>query len=287
MRVLLRWLADFAWLIYAACGLVALIYIARAISLQRRLASSLTDFERETTAARIGRLWRLAVAFVVTGVALVAVQLYLLPQIPLEELGSPTPTLVGFVTLTPSPTSTATPILGALPTVTRTVPSPPTTPTPAVSPTPGLPVTPTPTALAPSASLNVQLDNVAELIGYDLTSAEVNTSQGLGLTLYWRALEGARAADYWVFTHLMSTPRDVRLIGQHDGVPGGGSRPTTGWTAGEVIADYHQMTFYETDYVGTAEIRVGLYDPATDARVPLEGGSHYVVLPITVTVTGP
>lgn len=295
MKVLLNWLADFAWVLYAACGLLALFYIIRALTLQGRLSSSLTSFERETTATRASRTWRAAVVFILLGLILVAAQFYILPQFSLGELETPTPTQVGFVTFTPVPTSTATPIQGSLPTVTSTVASPPAVPTVdatvAAPPTPSPTVAPTPTAggpeVSPAITVGVRLGNVAELVGFDISTVEVSTGDTLGLTLYWRALDQASAADYWVFTHLLSPEPDLLLIAQDDGVPAGGERPTTGWTPGEIIVDYHLMTFREPNYIGDARIQVGLYDSVTQDRVPVEGGGTAIELPISITVTGP
>lgn len=284
MRVLLAWLIQFAWLFYALCGLGALLYIVRALSLQNRLGESLTTFERETTVARVARYWRTAVAFIVLGVTIFAAQAVLLPRISAEELLLTTPTLAGLITSTPAPTATASPIAGALPTVAATaaVPlPPPPSPPPASTPTP----TPGP---VPSVALGIRLGNVAELIGYDVVSTQVNTSEGAQVILYWRALDGAAGGDYWVFTHLR-TP-DGRLVAQHDSAPVNGMRPTTGWTTGEIILDAHRMIFKpeEAGYSGTAEIAVGLYNPtAPEMRVPVEGGGDYVSLPTLITVVGP
>ena len=101
------------------------------------------------------------------------------------------------------------------------------------------------------------------------------------LTLYWRALEGTSPLDYLVFTHLLA--EDGHLIAQHDGVPANGTRPTTGWTVGEIIVDPHPMAFYDTAYIGAAEIVVGLYDPDA-GRVVTEAGGDHVVLPLTINV---
>ncbi len=287
MRILLAWFADFAWVLYAACGLGAVIYVARALSLQRRLGASLTSFERETSTIQIVRFLRLAVFFVVVGVAFFAAQAYLLPQIPPDDLVSPAPTLVGLTLPTPPPAPTATPLSGSLPTITATVPPPP------LPATPTLEVTDTPEPIStsepvPSIALGIRLGNVAELVGYDLVATEVNTSQGVGLILYWRALAGATVADYSVFTHLRSP--DARLIAQHDGPPVGGTRPTTSWVVGELVVDYHQLVFGEEEagYAGPAEIAVGLYDPtAPEVRVPVEGGGDFVTLPSSINVVGP
>jgi hypothetical protein len=287
MRILLAYFAQFAWLLYAACGLGAIVYAARALSLQRRRGASLTSFELEASSHQIARSWRLSVIFVLVGVALFLAQAYVLPRTPLEALLLPTPTASGLAMPTESPTATPTLLAGVLPTI-ETTPLPESSPiTTTLIPT----ATPEPTETpepVPSMAMNVRLGDVAELVGYDIAASEVSTSGGAGVILYWRALDGAAVADYWVFTHLRSP--DGLLIAQHDGAPVGGTRPTAGWVAGELVVDYHQLLFTEESagYTGPAQVAVGLYDPARpEVRVLLADGSDYVTLPSTLNVIGP
>ena len=122
--------------------------------------------------------------------------------------------------------------------------------------------------------------DVAELLGYDLPS-QVRAGDPVPLTLYWRAL-GASEIGYTVFTHLLN--EEGVLIGQHDGAPADGTRPTTGWVQGEIIVDRHRMTFKEPAYTGVARVEIGLYDPATGQRLTTPEGADYVLLPTTVEV---
>jgi len=125
----------------------------------------------------------------------------------------------------------------------------------------------------------------AELLGYDLDRTEATTSEKVRLTLYWRAIsEDPLTTSYTVFTHLLS--RDSRLVGQHDGIPAGGERPTTSWVTGEVIADVHEMEFTDMEYRGQALIEVGLYDSHTVKRVPTDQGSDYSILSGEIIVKG-
>jgi hypothetical protein len=226
------------------------------------------------------------------GVLLLVVQAYLLPRFPLDELVDATPTMVG-LSITPSPRPTVTLISGAMPTITTTVPPPPppvtptvvTTEAPLPTETPVLTGTPEP---QPSIRVGVQVGNVAILEGYDVVAVEVTTGDGVGVILYWRALEGASAVDYTVFTHLLSP--ELQLIAQHDGVPVGGTRPTTTWEPGELVVDYHQMVFKEEalDYTGPAQISVGLYNPAApEERVPVATGGDAFALPTPIQVVAP
>ncbi len=132
--------------------------------------------------------------------------------------------------------------------------------------------------------LGVRFGDVAELLGYDLEQAEVTSDEPAVVILYWRALEGAAEADYTVFTHILAA--DGHLVGQHDGPPAAGTRPTPGWVPGEIIVDRHEMAFREP-YTGPARIEVGLYDAATVERVSTESGTTFVLLPATLSVVQP
>lgn len=285
MKVILGWLAGIAWIFYAACGLVALIYFARALSTGRKLAGSLTVYEREELREKTGRFWRTALAFFLLGLFLFVGVRYLqrLPALSVDLTITPTlpPGLV--ITPSPSPRPPATPIMGALPTITPTVGI--QTPPPPVSPTP--PPTATPVGPVPSNPFYARFGDVAELLGYDLTTTTLSPGQSVGVTLYWRALPGAGSLNYQVFVHLL--PPDIsRLLGQHDGTPVEGTRPTTGWTAGEVVVDFHAVSLVATDYTGEARIAVGFYDPAAPhVRVPVAGGADYLLLPVTIQISGP
>lgn len=131
--------------------------------------------------------------------------------------------------------------------------------------------------------LGVRFGEVAELLGYDLAQTEVTSGQPVTLTLYWRALEGA-AANYAVFTHILAA--DGHLVGQHDGPPAEGQRPTPGWLVDEIVIDRHPMAFREV-YVGPAQIEVGLYDPATLDRVLTADGADHLILPSSLDVVQP
>ena len=131
--------------------------------------------------------------------------------------------------------------------------------------------------------MRVRFGGFAELLGYDLDRTEATTEEKVRLTLYWRAInEEPLATSYTVFTHLLSA--DGRLIGQHDGIPVGGGRPTTSWVSGEVIVDVHEMEFSDVGYRGRALIEVGLYESFTIERVLTEDGRDHIVLPTEVVI---
>ena len=127
-----------------------------------------------------------------------------------------------------------------------------------------------------------------ELIGYDLGNSTISSGEELPLTLYWRLLpsSGGRyersTVAYVVFAHLLNA--EGRLIAQHDGPPAEGQRPTTGWIAGEYIADPHVMQWLESDYRGAAVIEVGLYDPTSGQRLRTPTGDSRLLLPSSIMV---
>ena len=130
--------------------------------------------------------------------------------------------------------------------------------------------------------LGVVFGGFAELLGYDLAHEVASAQEPVGLTLYWRAVSDAPPVAYTVFTHLLDG--EGRLVGQHDGPPGGGRRPTTGWVVGEIIVDRHEMIFKDPFYVGPARVEVGMYDPATLERMATSSGADHVLLSSEVVV---
>ena len=131
--------------------------------------------------------------------------------------------------------------------------------------------------------LGVVFGGFAELLGYDLSPEVATTGEPVSLTLYWRVVsDEPPPVAYTIFTHLLN--EQGRLVGQHDGPPVWGRRPTTGWVAGEIIVDRHEMVFKDTSHTGVARVEVGMYDPATLERVVTPSGADHVVLSSKVVV---
>lgn len=294
MMILLQWLVEYVWVLYAACAIGVIVHVMRALVARRERNLALFILERDTATARIVQAWSMVLIFVVIGVVIFVSITVILPGLSIYEAGTllPTPTLsagVEFptpgVTSTPSPMpELVVPTLTPL-TTTGTVPTPPPpevvetpTPEPAEMPTPEPAEVP---EVAISGELYVRFGDFSALVGYSLPAAAVTTAEPLPLTLYWRALDGTSPMDYMVFTHLLAG--DGHLVAQHDGGPAGGTRPATGWTPGETIVDSHLLAFYDTAYTGPARIVVGLYEPAA-GRVLAGTGDDHVVLPVAISV---
>ena len=114
----------------------------------------------------------------------------------------------------------------------------------------------------------INVGGLATLLGYDLEipGATLIPGQTWQLTLYWQALATADTG-YTVFVHLLDTSDDIHA--QRDQFPAAGARPTTGWVAGEIIHDSHELTVAADAPPGEYRLEVGIYDPVTGRRLPL------------------
>jgi hypothetical protein len=119
--------------------------------------------------------------------------------------------------------------------------------------------------------------------GYDGVYGPVNgplgrpiqTGDSLRVTLWWQA-EGKPQTDYTVFVHALDA--SGQLAGQHDSPPANGFRPTSAWTAGEIVKDIHYFT---VDRV-VGEIAVGLYDARSGQRLKTADGTDSVIIRYTI-----
>ena len=151
----------------------------------------------------------------------------------------------------------------------------------------------------PDHSLRLTFGNGIELVGYDAPDWAVR-GEPFRVALYWHAVcrearsaaecrtavcsearseaecraVGPIAADYKVFVHLLTA--DGRLLAQDDSEPVVWTYPTSRWRAGEYIMDEHWLTLPPDAPRGDVWLSVGLYDPASGARLPAhdEGGTR-------------
>jgi len=135
----------------------------------------------------------------------------------------------------------------------------------------------------PQHAADAAFGDVARLVGYDLPDERVTPGATLPVTLHWQAL-GATDRPYTVFVHLADETGTIHGYG--DGEPGGGQYPTTGWLAGEYIADAHTVAVAADAAPGTYRLEVGLYDPVTGQRLVTAEGADHVVLNTAVQAGG-
>ncbi len=128
---------------------------------------------------------------------------------------------------------------------------------------------------------------VGELIGCAVDRTQVSPNDQLGVTLDWRAMASPWIdRNYVVFAQLLAA--DGHLIAQSDSAPAGGQRPTRGWVNGEIISDRHSLEFVDKTYRGDATLIVGMYDPATLARVAVaDSANNFVTLTTHVQIVAP
>ncbi|MEW5720180.1 MAG: hypothetical protein AB1817_16255, partial [Chloroflexota bacterium] len=112
-------------------------------------------------------------------------------------------------------------------------------------------------------------DNI-RLTGYALDRAEIGPGQALLLTLRWQTTAPIKT-PYKVFAHVIGAPNPATqspVWAQMDSEPAGGSRATTTWRVGETIDDRYGLLIPPDIPPGDYLIEIGMYDPATLARVP-------------------
>ena len=102
----------------------------------------------------------------------------------------------------------------------------------------------------------------------------LRTDAGLDLRLVWAA-RAAVETDYTAFVHLVD--ETGALIAQQDRPPRG-DYPTRLWLPGEYVTDAYRFD----PSPGRYTIRVGLYDQATGARLPLGAGDAIEIGPVVI-----
>ncbi len=108
------------------------------------------------------------------------------------------------------------------------------------------------------------LDSQVELIGYDLSETRCAPGSTLEVRLHWHALQ-TPDRSYWAFVHLLDGSGTI--VAQHDGAPGEGEFPTSGWLPGEYLIDLHRLALPGELSEGEYRLEVGLYDPVTRQRL--------------------
>jgi hypothetical protein len=86
--------------------------------------------------------------------------------------------------------------------------------------------------------------------------------------------------SFSIFVHIVDELG--MLVAQYDGVPAAGLRPMPTWKLGETITDRIAISLPSDLLSGSYGIRVGIYNPASQLRLPVmsapESGGDYVVV---------
>lgn len=127
------------------------------------------------------------------------------------------------------------------------------------------------------APVDVCLGGMATLLGVNLQSLRVRSSETISVTLVWQA-ETEMMTSYRVFLHLIDP--DGNLVTQSDSEPVNWMRPTTGWLPGEVLLDERILKIPDGAQEGDYTLLGGLYDQATGKRLIAPDSSDTVSLAI-------
>lgn len=123
---------------------------------------------------------------------------------------------------------------------------------------------------------------VGTLVGVTIGENTLSPDRTPEVTLIWQADGQISNPAYTVFVQLLA--EDGRLLAQSDRQPADGTRPTTGWIAGEYIIDHHALAFSVTDYSGAAYLIAGFYDAAVDfRRVSTAEGMDHTRIPVEIS----
>jgi mannosyltransferase len=130
-------------------------------------------------------------------------------------------------------------------------------------------------AATPAVTVDARLEQGIRLAGYTLAASVVQPGRPVTFALYWQ-VDAPPARRYKVFAQLLDG--QDRLWGQQDSEPGNGSRPTTSWQPGSMIADTYGMVLSPGTAPQDLRLIVGLYDAETGARLRFAGGGDSVTL---------
>ena len=127
---------------------------------------------------------------------------------------------------------------------------------------------------------NPETDDEVTLLGYGLLNDRLAAGDIAQFTLFWQA-DRTPARRYKVFLHVLDEANQI--VGQRDAEPGGGMRPTDGWTPGEVVTDNYGVPIHPATPPGEYRVEVGMYDPETGQRLlaPDDQGQVWLA-PLTV-----
>lgn len=112
---------------------------------------------------------------------------------------------------------------------------------------------------------SAEFGGLLRLEGYTLRPPRLSAGDSAGLTVYWRSLEQTQRV-YAVFNHLRAI--DGTVVWQEDSWPQAGIYTTNHWLAGEVVAEGYTITLPATLPPGSYTLYTGVYDPATEGRLP-------------------
>jgi hypothetical protein len=124
----------------------------------------------------------------------------------------------------------------------------------------------------PDLPVEARLAGQVELTGFSLDQAALLRGAPAQLTLFWKLLRPL-GEDYKVFVHLRD--RTGQTVAQADHIPSEAlvALPTSIWREGEIVPDVSYLQVPADTPPGEYQLLVGLYNPDTLERLPVEGDS--------------
>ena len=124
--------------------------------------------------------------------------------------------------------------------------------------------------MQPAHATNAALGDRIRLLGYGFQV----TGRTLNVALYWQAKEPVDKT-YNVFVHVFDSQGELQ--GQSDSPPVSGDYPTSSWQPGDVIVDGYTIPLRSNAPLDTYRVAVGMYDTATNKRLPVLNGTGRVI----------
>jgi hypothetical protein len=103
----------------------------------------------------------------------------------------------------------------------------------------------------------------------------MNAGQAVRVSLYWQAL-AALEAERMVSVRIMDA--SGVLVGQYDGLPGRGKRPTSWWEEGWQIRDVYDLSVSASAQPGVGRMELLVYDTHSGEPLAWDGGTVQVQL---------
>ncbi len=114
-------------------------------------------------------------------------------------------------------------------------------------------------------TLNADLDHLLNLLGYTLPDRTIQAGKPYTVTLFWSSRVPIQQ-ETQVFVHLLDANGSV-VAGVDEALAQG--YPLGLWRSGQVIPDQHRLAIDASSPPGKYSIEVGVYLPATGARLPV------------------
>jgi hypothetical protein len=130
----------------------------------------------------------------------------------------------------------------------------------------------------PVIPLRRTLGNQVILRGVDL--APDRRHQTLHVSLYWETLKPF-ALEYKIFVHLRDEANSTIVNGDH--LPYDNLVPTTVWPVGSIVKETIQLDLPPNLALEEYHLSVGIYDPASQERLPVQGdesGENAIIIPL-------